>query len=287
LGQVLNHYDVLGVEQDADPDAIRRAWRVKVRLLHPDKHQGSPDDVQAEAASETLRVNAAWDTLRDPERRRRYDVHLVQTHNGATNGRASGTANGFRKGAPNGFPNGGAPNGKRRPPPKSTNAPEGDLEVTCLLCKTVQRVPRTAGRFDCTNCAMAWQFAKCEGCNKIDPVAERRTTWKCESCGRQQNATWGVGARPVFCVRCKARTDVAAGVDRFKCAGCGLEHLRCTCGHYRTFPILPWPSWRCPKCRRVNRQSPQWSFYVAQVLVVIGATFFVILGLILLTGLLH
>jgi isocitrate dehydrogenase len=40
----------------ADLDVIRRAWRVKVRLLHPDKHQGSPHDVQAEAASQTYRT---------------------------------------------------------------------------------------------------------------------------------------------------------------------------------------------------------------------------------------
>jgi DnaJ-class molecular chaperone len=290
LGQVLNHYDVLGVEQDADLDAIRRAWRVKVRLLHPDKHQGSPGDVQAEAASETLRVNAAWDTLKDPERRRRYDLHLIAARHGRTNGTSQGYANGFTNGFAGSARNGGgnsAPNGRRRPPPRSTNAPEGDLEVTCLLCKTVQHVPRTAGRFECTNCAMAWQFAKCEGCNKIDPVAERRTTWKCESCGRQQNATWGVGARQEYCFRCKARTDVAAGVDRFKCAGCGLEHLRCSCGHYRTVPIFPWPSWRCPKCRRVNRQSPQRTFYIAQVVLLVGATLFVIIGMILLAGLLR
>ena len=276
---MLNHYDVLGVEQNADLDAIRRAWRVKVRLLHPDKHQGSPHDVQAEAASETLRVNRAWDTLRDPEKRSDYDRFLVngKRANGANGG---ATAWGYRA-------SNGAPNGKRRPPPKSANAPEGELEVTCLLCKTVQRVPRAAGRYDCSNCAMAWQFAKCEGCNKIDPVAERRLNWKCESCGRQQNATWGVGARQVFCVRCKARTEVSAGADRFNCAGCGLEHLRCSCGHYRTTPVLPWPSWRCPKCKRVNRQQPQRSFYVAQVLVLIGAVFFVIVGLILLAGLLR
>jgi DnaJ domain len=276
---VLNHYDVLGVEQNADLDAIRRAWRVKVRLLHPDKHQGSPRDVQAEAESETLRVNYAWDTLRDPEKRRQYDLFLVHGRGYAGNGGSYARTNGA-----NGA--NGAPNGKRRPPPKSANAPEADLEVTCLLCKTAQHVPRAAGRYDCTNCGMAWQFAKCEGCNKIDPVAERRMTWKCESCGRQQNATWGVGARQVFCVKCKARTEVAAGADRFNCAGCGIEHLRCGCGFHRTTPILPWPSWRCPKCKRVNRQAPQRSFYIAQFLLVVGAIFFVIVGLILLAGLL-
>jgi curved DNA-binding protein CbpA len=74
----LTHYDVLSVEPTAQLETIRRAWRVKVRLLHPDKHRDSPRDVQAEAERETLRVNAAWDTLRDPEKRHDYDVRLLR-----------------------------------------------------------------------------------------------------------------------------------------------------------------------------------------------------------------
>ncbi len=74
---MLTYYDVLSVEPTAQLETIRRAWRVKVRLLHPDKHRDSPHDVQAEAERETLRVNTAWDTLRDPEKRHEYDEHLL------------------------------------------------------------------------------------------------------------------------------------------------------------------------------------------------------------------
>jgi curved DNA-binding protein CbpA len=74
---VLSHYDVLSVDPTAEVEAIRRAWRLKVRLLHPDRHRDSPGDVQAEAARETLRVNNAWDTLRDPAKRDEYDEHLL------------------------------------------------------------------------------------------------------------------------------------------------------------------------------------------------------------------
>jgi len=79
---VSTHYDVLSVEPTAELEAIRRAWRVKVRLLHPDKHRDSPRDVQAEAEKETLRVNIAWDTLRDPEKRHEYDLHLRHLRDG-------------------------------------------------------------------------------------------------------------------------------------------------------------------------------------------------------------
>jgi curved DNA-binding protein CbpA len=75
---VLTHYDVLSVDPTAELETIRRAFRLKVRLLHPDKHRESPHDVQAAAERETLRVNQAWDTLRDADKRHEYDVHLLQ-----------------------------------------------------------------------------------------------------------------------------------------------------------------------------------------------------------------
>jgi hypothetical protein len=262
---VLNHYDVLGVEPTADLDTIRRAWRIKVRLLHPDKHQGSPHDVQAEAASETLRATVAWETLRDPEKRSAYDRVVHAGTNGS----------------------------QRRSRPTQTRAPgpasdaDSDMRVTCMLCSNSQRIAMSAGRFDCANCTEAWQLAKCEGCDKIGQVRERRTSWRCVSCGRQQNATWGGGARRVFCVRCKAATDVAAGVDRFRCVGCGLEHLRCSCGHYRTFPALPWLTWRCPRCKRLNQISQRNTLAVGQFLVLVGALMLVVVGVILFAGMLR
>ena len=64
---MVSHYEVLGVEPTAEVGDIRHAWRVKIRLLHPDLHRGSPPDVQAEAASQTHCINRAWETLRDPE----------------------------------------------------------------------------------------------------------------------------------------------------------------------------------------------------------------------------
>jgi phage FluMu protein Com len=267
----LNHYDVLGVEPTADLEEIRRAWRIKVRLLHPDRHQGSPRDVQAEAASETLRATVAWETLRDPEKRRAYDRHVH-----------SGTNGNRRRTAPKPPPSNGQTYSQGQ-----TSGPEGDMHVTCMLCLTAQRIPLSAGRFDCTNCDEAWQLAKCESCDKIAQVRERRTNWRCVNCGRQQNATWGGGARRVFCVRCKAATEVAAGVDRFRCAGCGLQHLRCSCGQYRTFPALPWLTWRCPRCKRLNQISQRNSLAVGQFLVLVGAVILVIIGVILFAGMLR
>jgi hypothetical protein len=249
--RVLTYYDVLGVDPGADLDAIRQAWRVKVRLLHPDRHRGSPDEVQAEAATETVRVNRAWETLRDPDRRRSYDQTLS------------------------------ASNGSRSYTPPTAN----QIAATCAVCHTTQNVPRTAGRFDCVNCRMAWQFAKCESCNEISPVRERKTTWRCPSCAHDQTSTWGGGSRYVYCTRCKAGTLTAPDVARFSCKQCRLTHLRCDCGQYTPVLGWQWRSWRCPKCKRVNPPGRHSSFDVVQVVMVVIAAFLGIVGLFLVTGL--
>ncbi|WP_336002787.1 J domain-containing protein [Halorientalis halophila] len=60
-------YSVLGVETDADAEAIRDAFRAKVKETHPDV---SDDD---DAASTFKRLTAARDVLVDETSRRRYD----------------------------------------------------------------------------------------------------------------------------------------------------------------------------------------------------------------------
>ena len=60
-------YAVLGVDPDADAATIRRAYRALARRHHPD----FGGDTQ-----EMVVINDAWHTLRDPERRARYNRQL-------------------------------------------------------------------------------------------------------------------------------------------------------------------------------------------------------------------
>jgi predicted RNA-binding Zn-ribbon protein involved in translation (DUF1610 family) len=163
--------------------------------------------------------------------------------------------------------------------------PANRIAVTCAICNTTQQVPRSAGRFDCANCHMVWQFAKCEACNEITHVRERKTTWRCPSCRREQASSWGGAARYVHCTRCKTGALTAPYDARFTCPQCRLVHLRCDCGQYTPVVGWRWRTWRCPRCRRLNPPPRETAFDVLQVALIVIAALLGIAGLYLVSGL--
>lgn len=64
-----DYYALLGVGRDATEDEIKRAYRKLARTHHPDANGGDP-----EAEARFKEITLAYETLRDPERRRRYDL---------------------------------------------------------------------------------------------------------------------------------------------------------------------------------------------------------------------
>ncbi|TNM65885.1 J domain-containing protein [Aliirhizobium smilacinae] len=61
-------YSILGVRRNADADEIKAAWRTKAKTIHPDQNRDDPS-----ATDRFAEVGQAYEVLKDPERRRRYD----------------------------------------------------------------------------------------------------------------------------------------------------------------------------------------------------------------------
>lgn len=67
--RVNDAYAVLGIEPSVDDDAIQFAYRALARRFHP--------DIAGERATKRMmRINAAFDRIRDPIRRTDYDLEL-------------------------------------------------------------------------------------------------------------------------------------------------------------------------------------------------------------------
>lgn len=116
-------YRVLDVERGASAAAIKRRWRELAREHHPDRAAGDSGRT-AQQTRRMARINAAYDLLRDPERRARYDA-------GQADGRraSGGDADRRRTGRP--FEARSAGPGRSGPPrPRPTRPVTGRFDTT-------------------------------------------------------------------------------------------------------------------------------------------------------------
>ena len=65
-------YDLLGVEPDAPFDVIQAAYRRLALENHPDRFAGGSASEQDAASERMTALNAAWEILSSPERRKQY-----------------------------------------------------------------------------------------------------------------------------------------------------------------------------------------------------------------------
>ena len=68
MPQLKNYYDVLGVNEKADADEIKKVYRKLAQKYHPDRNPDKPD-----AEERFKEVQEAYEVLKDPEKRQAYD----------------------------------------------------------------------------------------------------------------------------------------------------------------------------------------------------------------------
>jgi molecular chaperone DnaJ len=211
-------YGLLGVRPDASDDEIKKAYRSRARELHPDTN---PGDAVAEARFKE--VSVAYEVLRDPERRARYDRYGPEGVFGAQGGGGFGFEGGIGDIFEAFFGQMQGGGGRRRGP-----APGADAEVRLNL-----------------------EFAEAVfGARKELSV---RLPVTCATCSGRGTAA---GTDPITCVECAGAGElrrvrqsllgqVVTSVACSRCAGTGQ--------------VIPDP---CHACRGEGRRTEERTFTV-------------------------
>ncbi|MDQ4089744.1 MAG: molecular chaperone DnaJ [Actinomycetota bacterium] len=235
--EIEDFYELLGVGRSANEDEIKRAYRKLARELHPDVNGGDP------ATEERFKlVTLAYETLRDPERRRRYDMFGPEGLRGSGGGGAGG-AGGFEDlfGAGLGdlfnsfFGGGGTGFGQTRGRGQAGPPRGADMEVTVDIdfrsavfgtSKEIRvRVPVPCSTCDATGAKPGTSATTCSGCGGAGEIRQVRqsilgqmvTSRPCPRCN-------GLGQEiQTPCLDCRGEgrrnedkaytVDIPAGVD--------------------------------------------------------------------------
>jgi len=166
-------YEVLGVNRSATEDDIKRAYRDLARKYHPDSGHNDP-----KAEERFKEASLAYETLRDPERRRRYDLFGEGAGRPGAAG-APGEAFGFGDLFDAFF--GGDPFGTRRGA-GPTRGPDAEAIVELTLeaaafgtTHTIEaRLPVECSRCDGSGCEPGTHPSRCDACSGTGEVRQVR-----------------------------------------------------------------------------------------------------------------
>ncbi|HVL07133.1 MAG TPA: J domain-containing protein, partial [Acidimicrobiales bacterium] len=229
MADIPDFYELLGVSRRATDDEIKRAYRKLARELHPDLNPGDS------AAEERFKqVTVAYETLSDPEKRRRYDTFGdAGLGGGGGQDPFAGFGGGGLGDLIDAFFGGSAGNGRSRGPGGPPRGPDLETVLDLEFAEAVfgverevtVRAPTTCEGCDGTGAAPGTAPTTCTMCNGAGELRRVRqsilgqmvTSSPCPRCA-------GLGqeiASPCSTCRgegrvnrsCSYTVDVPAGVD--------------------------------------------------------------------------
>ena len=187
-----DYYELLEVSRDASDEEIKKAYRRLARQYHPDANGGDPG-----AEARFKEVSLAYEVLRDPEKRRRYDLY----------GPEGAGASGFGAGGPGGFDfgvsdlfdaffgqgmGGRGPSGPTRGADAEVRLPIDLEEVVFGAVKEVEvRMPVGCARCTGSGCEPGTHPSTCATCSGSGEIRQVRrtilgqmmTAMPCNQCG--------------------------------------------------------------------------------------------------------
>jgi molecular chaperone DnaJ len=174
-----DYYEVLGVRRTATEDEIKRAYRVLARKYHPDANAGSAGSAQDEERFKE--ASRAYETLRDPERRRRYDTFGTDGRTGGPGAGPFGNAGDFGiNDLFDAFFGGDSFGGRQQSGPQ--RGPDAEIAVELELVEAAFGVTRTIDtrmpipceRCDGSGCEPGTHPSRCEVCGGAGEVRQVR-----------------------------------------------------------------------------------------------------------------
>ena len=214
-----DYYDILGISKSASPDEIKKAFRKLAVKYHPDKDGG--DEAKFKEANE------AYEVLKDPSKRQRYDQFGHAGVGGASGGAGGGNPFGSTQGQNVHFDFGDLGlgdifgsffNGGQDPRRSQTRGNDVAVDVVLSFDEAVFGLDKEMSIFLNTTCS------HCKG-TTAEPGHSQKTCDTCKGSGqvnRVMNTIFGQIQQATICTTCHGRGKVPEKLCTV-CRGKGVE----------------------------------------------------------------